>query len=53
MLEEEPVAKVLPKYHFKGIKKFDKNLTSKKLMLADLLEDKEDPDYKEKVAKCF
>ena len=36
------------------MKKFDKKLTSKKLMLADLMhDDKDDKDFKEKVAVCF
>ena len=36
------------------MRKFDKMLTSKKLMLADLMhDDKDDKDFKEKVACCF
>ena len=45
---------VPPHLRFKGMKKFDKMLTAKKLMLADIMNgDKDDKDYKEKVACCF
>ena len=42
-----------PDFHFKGIKEFNKRLTSKHLMQSDLCEDSTDKDYKDKVAACF
>ena len=42
-----------PDFHFKGIKEFNKRLTSKQLMQSDLCEDSTDKDYKDKVAACF
>jgi hypothetical protein len=42
-----------PSYMFKGIKKFDKKLTSTVLMQSDLIDDTTDKDYKDKVAMCF
>ena len=42
-----------PGFHFKGIKEFNKRLTSKQLMQSDLCEDSTDKDYKDKVAACF
>lgn len=50
---EQPVRKKKPDYHFKGIKAFNKKLTSKHLMHSDLCEDTTDKDYKDKVAACF
>ena len=44
---------IVDKFIKKTIKKFDKNLTSAKLMQSDLMDDKGDQDYKDKVAKCF
>lgn len=38
---------------FKGIKKFNKGLTAKQLMQADLLENIGNTDFQDKVAKCF
>ena len=38
---------------FKGIRKFDKKLTSTKLMQSDLIDDTSDKEYKDKVAMCF
>jgi len=48
-----PKKKKRPEYHFKGIKEFNKKLTSKHLMQSDLCEDSTDKDYKDKVAACF
>ena len=42
-----------PSYMFKGIKKFNKGLTAKQLMQADLLENIGNTDFQDKVAKCF
>lgn len=42
-----------PAYMFKGIRKFNKRLTAKQLIQADLLGDVADADFKDKVAMCF
>ena len=42
-----------PSYYFKGIKKFDKMLTPKSLMLSDLGDKKDSQETQEKIAKCF
>lgn len=38
---------------FKGIQSFNKRLTAKQLMQADLLENIGDMSFQDKVAKCF
>jgi hypothetical protein len=53
MFGDEGKKRKKPSFHFKGIKKFDQKLTSAKLMQSDLMDDKGDQDYKDKVAKCF
>ena len=42
----------LPKFP-PGLAKFNRGLTSKQLLQADLVGDDEDPEYKDKIARCL